>query len=109
MVAVLLNKWALYGIILVVAWLMVSKLPLMALKFKDYTLRSNLPKLILVGLAVLAAIFLKWLAVPLVFIFYIIVSLLTAKKRYFCETKRDCLRVPGGGHRTRHSFSKSAF
>ena len=72
---VLLNKWALYGIILVVAWLMVSKLPLMALKFKDYTLRSNLPKLILLGLAVLAAIFLKWLAVPVVFIFYIVVSL----------------------------------
>lgn len=79
-VAVLLNKWALYGIILLVAWLMVSDLPLMALKFKDYSVKNNLPKLVLLALAILAAIFLRWLAVPVVFIFYIIVSLFTAKK-----------------------------
>jgi CDP-diacylglycerol--serine O-phosphatidyltransferase len=79
-VSFLLNKWALYGIIVVVAWLMVSDLPLMALKFKDYSVKNNLPKLILLVLSVVAAIFLKWLAVPVVFIFYIVVSLLTAKK-----------------------------
>ncbi len=78
--AVIGNKWALYGLIVVVAWLMTSNLPLMALKFTDYSVRGNWPKLILVGLAVLSAIFLKWLAVPAVFIFYIIVSL-AAKKR----------------------------
>ena len=76
----LLNKWVLYGVILVMAWLMISNLPIMALKFKDYTLRSNVPKLILLVVAILAAIFLKWLAVPVVFIFYIIVSLLSEKK-----------------------------
>src|SRR5450631_1018948 len=76
----LLNKWALYGIILVLAWLMVSDLPLMALKFKDYSLKSNLPKLLLLVVAVLAAIFLKWLAVPVVFIFYIVVSLVFSNK-----------------------------
>jgi len=78
--AVLFNKWALYAIIGVVGWLMVSDLPLMALKFKDYSLKNNMPKLILLGLAVVAAIFLKWLAVPVVFVFYIVVSLVTAKK-----------------------------
>lgn len=76
----LTNKWVLYGLILVVAWLMVSKLPLMALKFKDYSLKGNLPKVVLLLLAVLSAIFLHWLAVPAVFILYIIVSLATAKK-----------------------------
>ena len=79
-VAFLLNKWALYGIIVLVGWLMVSDLPLMALKFKDYTVKNNMPKLILLCLTVVAAIFLKWLAVPVVFVFYIVVSLLTAKK-----------------------------
>lgn len=73
--ALIVNKWVLYGLIVVVGWLMVSKLPLMALKFKDAGLRNNWPKLALVVLAVLAAVFLKWLAVPVVFIFYIIVSL----------------------------------
>ena len=74
-IAVLTNKWALYAIIVVLSWLMVSRLPLMALKFKDYSVKNNLPKLILLALAVIAAVFLKWLAVPVVFIFYIVVSL----------------------------------
>ena len=78
----LANKWVLYVLIVLVAYLMISNLPLMALKFKDYSLKGNLPKLILVLLAVVAVIFLRWLAVPVIFILYIIVSLLAAKKNY---------------------------
>jgi CDP-diacylglycerol---serine O-phosphatidyltransferase len=78
----LANKWVLYALIVLVAYLMISNLPLMALKFKDYSLKGNLPKLILVLLAVVAVIFLRWLAVPVIFILYIIVSLLAAKKNY---------------------------
>jgi CDP-diacylglycerol---serine O-phosphatidyltransferase len=74
-VSCLLNKWALYCVILLVAWLMVSNLPLMALKFKDHSRKIMVPKIILLLLAVIAAIFLKWLAVPVVFVFYIVVSL----------------------------------
>jgi len=74
-IQVLQNKWALYGLIVLLAWLMVSDLPLMALKFKDASMKNNFPKLLLAGLAILSAIFLKWLAVPLVFVFYIVVSL----------------------------------
>jgi CDP-diacylglycerol--serine O-phosphatidyltransferase len=73
---ILTNKWFLYGVILAASWLMVSTLPLMALKFKDYTIKSNIPKIILLVVAVVAAILLQWLAVPLVFIVYIILSLL---------------------------------
>jgi CDP-diacylglycerol---serine O-phosphatidyltransferase len=79
-VSILLNKWVLYGIILLVSWLMTSNLPLMALKFKDPSLKGNLPKILMVVLALIAAILLKWLAVPVVFLLYIFVSLLTAKK-----------------------------
>ncbi len=79
-VAALTNKWVLYGLTVLVAWLMISKLPLMALKFKDYSVKGNLPKLVLLVLALLSVIFLRWLAVPVIFILYIIVSLLTAKK-----------------------------
>lgn len=71
----LLNKWVLYGLILVVGYLMISNLPLMALKFNNSSLRSNMPKIILLVLAIIAAIFLQWLAIPVVFVFYIIVSL----------------------------------
>lgn len=78
--AALLNKWVLYALILLIAYLMVSNLPLMSIKFKDTSVKGNLPKLLLVALAVIAAIFLRWLAVPVVFVFYIIVSLMFKNK-----------------------------
>jgi CDP-diacylglycerol--serine O-phosphatidyltransferase len=74
-VSLLLNKWFLYGFILLLCYLMVSRLPLMALKFKDYSVKSNLPKFILLAAAVVSAFFLKWLAVPVIFLFYIVLSL----------------------------------
>jgi CDP-diacylglycerol--serine O-phosphatidyltransferase len=76
----LLNSWALYGLILLLSWLMISNLPIMALKFKDFTLKNNLPKLLLLAIAVVAAILLKWIAVPVVFIAYIVVSLALKNK-----------------------------
>lgn len=71
----LVNQWVLYAIIAIVSYLMVSNLPLLALKFKDFSLQSNMPKIILLVAAVASALLLGWLAVPVVFILYIIVSL----------------------------------
>ncbi len=71
----LLNKWFLYALILVVSWLMVSELPLMALKFKNLSLKDNLPKYIIVIFSIIAAIIFYWLAAPIIFIAYIILSL----------------------------------
>ncbi len=78
--SLVLNKWFLYGLIIVLSWLMVSRLPIIALKFSDYTVKNNLPKFILIGFGIVAAIFLKWLAVPVIFIAYIILSLVTKNK-----------------------------
>ena len=72
----LTNKWVLYAVIVLVSWLMISTLPLMALKFKDYHIKNNIPKIILLAVAIIAAIIFHWLAVPIVFIVYIILSLL---------------------------------
>lgn len=79
--SLLLNKWVLYGIIIVVSWLMVSTLPIMALKFSDFSLKNNIPKLILLVVTILAALFFKWLAVPIIFVVYILLSLLLNKKQ----------------------------
>ena len=76
----LLNRWVLYAIIALLCYLMVADIPIMSLKFKDYTLRSNMMKLVLVVLAVVAAIALKWMAVPVIFILYIILSLAQRKE-----------------------------
>ena len=74
-ISLMQNKWLWYGIIAALCYLMVSNLPLMALKFKNFSVKSNLPKLILLLAAIIAAVLLKWMAVPVVFILYIILSL----------------------------------
>ncbi|HTE10938.1 MAG TPA: CDP-alcohol phosphatidyltransferase family protein [Chitinophagaceae bacterium] len=74
------NKWFLYAVIFALSYLMISKLPIMGLKFKDYSLQHNLPKLILLVIAVIAAFLFKWMAVPVVFIAYIILSLAIKNK-----------------------------
>jgi len=71
----LVNKWVLYVLIVVLSWLMISRLPMIALKFKDFSIKNDMPKIILLAIGILAAIFLKWLAVPIIFIAYIILSL----------------------------------
>lgn len=76
----LLNKWFLYLTIAILSWLMVSTLPMLALKFKDYSVKNNVPKIILLVIALVAAVLLKWIAVPVVFIAYIILSLLLKNK-----------------------------
>jgi CDP-diacylglycerol--serine O-phosphatidyltransferase len=76
----LINKWVLYALIIILSWLMVSNLPLIALKFKDNTVKNNLPKLILAAIAIVSVILLHWLAVPVIFIAYIILSLLYKNK-----------------------------
>lgn len=79
--SLLLNKWVLYVIIILLSYLMVSKLPLMALKFRDLSLKNNGPQFLLLAIAMLAAVFLSWLAVPVVFIAYVLISLIVAPKK----------------------------
>ena len=76
----LLNKWFLYGLVVVLSWLMVSNLPLMALKFKDYSIKNNLPKLLLLIIAVVAFVMVKWLAIPITVLAYVLLSLLFKNK-----------------------------
>lgn len=74
-ISLLLNQWFWYALIAVVAYLMVSTLPMMALKFKQLSIKNDYPKFILIGVAIVAGIFLQWLAVPVVFVAYVIISL----------------------------------
>ncbi|MFN8289872.1 MAG: CDP-alcohol phosphatidyltransferase family protein [Chitinophagaceae bacterium] len=76
----LLNKWVLYGVIVLLSWLMVSSLPVMTLKFKDFSLKNNWPKLALVIIAAVSFVLLKWLAVPLAVLAYVLISLLLKNK-----------------------------
>jgi CDP-diacylglycerol--serine O-phosphatidyltransferase len=79
-IGMLTNKWFLYGTVVALCWLMVSNLPLMALKFKDASVNNNLPKIILIISAIIFAVIFHWLAVPFIFITYIILSLIFKNK-----------------------------
>ncbi len=78
----LLNQWFWYGVILVVSYLMVSTLPMLAPKFKNFTVRKAMPFLILAAIAVIAALAVGWLAVPVAFIAYVILSLSLNNKNH---------------------------
>ena len=72
---ILTNKWALYFICIIMPWLMVSKLPLMNLKFKQFSFSDNKPRYLLIFISIILILFLGWLSVIGIFITYILLSL----------------------------------
>ena len=72
---ILLNKWYLYFIILFLSALMISRAPMLSMKVSGRQDPQTSPRIILILLSLVSVIFLHWLAVPLIFLFYIIISL----------------------------------
>lgn len=75
-ITMLLNKWFWYAVVLSVSYLMVSTLPMMALKFKNISIKKIAPFLAIAAIALVGAVLFGWLAVPLSFIAYVVLSLL---------------------------------
>ena len=80
-IRLLQNKWFWYAVILVVSYLMVSTLPMLALKFKRLNLQSLLPFIVIAVIGIVAIIFLQWFAVPVIFAAYVIVSIIMLKTK----------------------------
>ncbi|MDX1955778.1 MAG: CDP-alcohol phosphatidyltransferase family protein [Chitinophagaceae bacterium] len=78
--AIFINSYLVYAVIVVLSFLMVSRLPMMALKFTSFSPAANWPKYLLVIIGIAAAVFVKWLAVPVVLVVYILLSLLFKNK-----------------------------
>jgi CDP-diacylglycerol--serine O-phosphatidyltransferase len=76
----LLNKWFWYVMVLSISWLMVSNIPMFSLKINVKNKQESFPIIILILIGILSSIFLKWIAVPILFVSYIILSLLNKKK-----------------------------
>jgi CDP-diacylglycerol--serine O-phosphatidyltransferase len=72
---ILLNKWYLYLIILILSVLMISRIPILSMKVGGKNDPQTVPRIILLVLSVISVVFLHWLAVPFVFLFYIVISL----------------------------------
>lgn len=80
LVDILLNQWFWYTVIFIVSYLMVSKLPMMALKYKGVTIKKLTPFIIIAALAIISAFLFGWVAVPISFTAYVIISLLFKQK-----------------------------
>lgn len=81
LIDILLNQWFWYVVIFIVSYLMVSTLPMMALKFKGVTIQKLMPFIIIAVVAIVSAFLFGWLSVPLSFTAYVIISLLFKQKQ----------------------------
>ena len=75
-----LNRWVLYGITILISYLMVCDLPIMSLKFKDYSFKGNQAKIILAVISIILAVVFQWAAIPLIYLTYVALSLLLRKQ-----------------------------
>lgn len=74
------NPWFWYGVIFIVSYLMISTLPMLALKFSGVTIKKLMPFIIIAAIAIIAAILLGWAAVPIAFVAYVLISLPAKQK-----------------------------
>lgn len=72
---VLISPWFWYVMIIVLSWLMTSNKPMLALKFSNISIKVLMPFIIIAAVAIISAFFIQWLAVPLSFAVYVILSL----------------------------------
>lgn len=70
----LINVWLLYATVALLSFLMVCDRTFIAIKFKDFSLRNNLLKYILLSVSLILLVAMQWLAIPVIFILYIIFS-----------------------------------
>src|SRR5438552_1754655 len=73
---ILISPWFWYAMILLLSYLMISKRPMLALKFSNTGIKKLFPFITIAVVAIVSAFFIGWLAVPLSFLVYVILSLL---------------------------------
>ncbi len=79
--AFLLNdKIFLIILTIISSWLLISPIKMIAMKFKSMKLKDNYPKIALLAGAVLILLIFKTMGIPLVIIYYILVSLIFQKQ-----------------------------
>ncbi len=73
---IILNKWFLIGLTLLSCYLLNSNIKLFALKFKDWSFKTNAIRYIFIVLCIVLLIVLQFAAIPVIILLYIIMSVL---------------------------------
>jgi len=81
--AIISNFYFLTGLTIVVAFLLISELPLISFKFKTYNWHENYEKYIFLAISIILIVLFNFIAIPLIIVFYIILSLII----YFLSKK----------------------
>jgi CDP-diacylglycerol--serine O-phosphatidyltransferase len=72
---IVLNKWFLIGLTVVSSIVLNAELPLFGLKFKTWDFKSNAIRYVFLVVCALLLVLLKFLAIPLIILVYILLSL----------------------------------
>ena len=78
--AFMLNPWMVASLVVLLCVLMVSELPLLALKFKNYNLNDNVYRYLVLLIGMLSLVFFQFQGLPLVILGYVSVSLIAKNK-----------------------------
>ncbi len=84
-----INVWVLYAIIILLAYLMLSNRRFMALKFKSFGFKANRYTYVLLILSVILIFALQWLAVPIIFVLYLLFSAFVKPVKHLSATSTD--------------------
>ncbi|AOW08108.1 CDP-alcohol phosphatidyltransferase family protein [Flavobacterium gilvum] len=76
---ILTEKWILLAIALFSAYILNAEIPLFSLKIKKFNFKDNVLQFVFLASSVLFLIFLDYLAIPLVIIFYVLLSVINNK------------------------------
>ena len=68
-------SWYLIGVTLIMSYLLISEIPLFALKFKSFKWKGNEIRYSFLAVAVVMLIVLKFIALPLVIVLYVLMSI----------------------------------
>ena len=77
---IILNKWFLIGLTIVSSMLLNAELPLFGLKFKTWDFKSNAIRYVFLLVCAVLLVLLKFIAIPLIILIYILLSLLWKDK-----------------------------
>jgi CDP-diacylglycerol--serine O-phosphatidyltransferase len=86
---ILVNPYALTVITLFSAWIMNAEVPLFSLKIKKFSFAAYSLQFIFVGISALLLIFLRIMAIPLVILFYVLLSIARNKMAVDAKETRE--------------------
>lgn len=73
--SIIINPWFLIVLTFLSCYLLNSKIKLFALKFKDWSFKTNAVRYIFIILSLIFIVVFKFLAIPLIIVFYVFLSL----------------------------------